>query len=76
MKDKSVQKKAVSVGAMIIASAIIWGLVIIGCSYKLKGTGCYDEIQNILVGGFFTHLILIWSPMVTMFSKKKKEKED
>jgi hypothetical protein len=76
MKEKTMKKKAISVGAMIIASAIIWGLVIIGCSFKLKGTGCYDEIQNVLVGGFFTHLILIWSPMAAQFAKLKKKKEE
>jgi len=63
-----------SIGYFIIASAIIWGLVIIFCSLKLKGTGCYDEISNILIFGFFAHLLFIWGPMVAMFKKLKKEK--
>ena len=67
------KKKAVTIGALIIGSAIIWGAVIVGSSYALKGTECYQEIQNILVGGTFAHLILIWSPMGAMFAKMKKE---
>ena len=45
--DKNIQK----IGVFIIASAVIWGGVIVGCSFALKGTGCYGKIQNILVGG-------------------------
>ena len=67
------KKKALTTGTLIIASAIIWGAVILGCSFALKGTECYQEIQNILVGGTLAHLILIWSPMAAMFVKMKKE---
>jgi len=67
------KKKALTIGGLIIGSAIIWGAVIIACSWKLKGTECYSEIQNILVFGTFTHLILIWAPMGAMFAKLKKE---
>ncbi len=52
-----------SKGYFIIASAIIWGAVIIGCSLKLKGTGCYDQISTILIGGFICHLLFIWGPI-------------
>ncbi len=46
--------------AILIANAIIWGLVIIGCSMKLKGIdGAYDEIQNVLVGGTVVSLFLL-----------------
>jgi hypothetical protein len=62
-----------SIGALIIASAIIWGLVMIACSLKLKGTECYDQISLILIGGVISHLILIWGPMGMIFMKKKKE---
>jgi hypothetical protein len=64
-------KELKTVGVLIIASAIIWGLVIIGCSLALKDTGCYDKIQNILVGGVITHLILIWGPLVVVLKKSK-----
>lgn len=57
-----------SIGYFIIGSAIIWGAVIFGCSLKLKGTGCYDQISTILIGGFIAHLLFIWGPLV---AKKK-----
>ena len=68
-------KELKSIGAFIIASAIIWGAVIIGCSLALKGTGCYDKIQNILAGGVILHLILIWGSIIVMFKKKKNNIE-
>ena len=57
------------IGFAIIASAIVWGAVIVGCSLALKGTGCYGEIQNILVAGVITHLIVIWGPLVAQVRK-------
>lgn len=62
-----------TIGALIIASAIIWGIVMIACSLKLKGTECYDQISLILFGGVISHLILIWGPMGGIIAKKKKE---
>ena len=67
--DKTVK----SIGAFIIASAIIWGAVILGCSSALKGTECYSEIQNILAAGAGIHLILIWGPLIGVI-KRVKEK--
>ncbi len=61
-------------GAFIIASAIIWAAVIIGCSIVLSGTECYGKIQNILVGGVITHLIIIWAPLAMMMKKMKANK--
>ncbi|MBC8401837.1 MAG: hypothetical protein H8E14_10150 [Candidatus Marinimicrobia bacterium] len=49
------------VGIIVIANAIIWGFVIIGCSMALKGTGAYQEIQLILSGGALASLVLIGS---------------
>jgi len=65
--------KKKSIGSIIIASAILWGAVMIGCAYKLKGTGCYDEISLILFGGMFTHLLFVWAPMGILFKKSKEE---
>jgi hypothetical protein len=65
--------KKKSIGAFIIASAIIWGAVIIGCSLKLKGTECYDEISYILSVGALFHLLFIWGPLAIQLKKKKKE---
>jgi len=66
--------KSKSIGAFTIASAIIWGAVILGCSFALKGTECYGKIQNILVGGVLSHIILIWGPLAVLFNKAKENK--
>ncbi|MBC8192150.1 MAG: hypothetical protein ISR87_08175 [Candidatus Marinimicrobia bacterium] len=68
-------KKIVSLGAFILGSAIIWGAVILGCSFALKGTGCYDQIQNTLAAGAATHLILIWGPLAGLFLKPNKAED-
>ena len=57
------------IGFAIIASSIVWGAVIIGCSLALKDTECYGEIQHILAGGVIVHLILIWGPLVAQARK-------
>jgi len=70
------EKKFKTIGAFIIASAIIWGAVIVGSSFALKGTECYDKIQNILIGGVLSHLILVWSPLALLLKKTKENKTD
>ena len=67
------ERKVGLIGYLIIASAIIWGLVIVGCSYKLSGTECYQEIQTILVLGAAFHLLFIWGPLGAQLRKTKKE---
>ena len=42
-----------------IANAIIWGIVLLGCAYALKGTGAYQDIQLILGGGAALSLIVV-----------------
>lgn len=64
--------KKKSIGIYIIASAIIWGAVIIGCSLKLKGTGCYDDISLTLFAGFVFHLLFVWAPLGVLFREKGK----
>ena len=65
--------KKSTAGALIIGSAIIWGAVIVGSAMALKGTDCYDKIQNILVFGVITHLILIWGPFLALMNKNRKK---
>jgi hypothetical protein len=69
-------KKIKTIGAFIIASAIIWGVVIVGSAAALKGTECYGKIQNILVGGVVSHLILIWGPMGILLRRNKENKSE
>ncbi len=38
-------------GAAIIVNAIIWGAVIVGTAFKLKGTGSASDVLPILAGG-------------------------
>lgn len=68
-------KKVITIGAFIIGSAIIWGAVILGCSFVLKGTECYDKIQNILVGGVLSHIVLIWGPLTAILNKPKQKRK-
>ncbi|MBT7900405.1 MAG: hypothetical protein HN601_05590 [Candidatus Marinimicrobia bacterium] len=68
------EKKKMSIGVYIIASAIIWGAVIIGCSLQLKNTGCFAEITYILSTASVIHLLFIWGPVAILF-KKLKEKD-
>jgi hypothetical protein len=68
--------KKTTMGYYVIASAIIWGAVIVGCALKLRGTECYQSIDMILFAGMFTHLILIWGPLAALFVKKDKKKKN
>jgi len=60
------------VGFVIIANAIVWGAVIIGCSLALKGTGMYHEIQYYLSTGAAVTTLIIFGGV---FPLKKKEEE-
>jgi hypothetical protein len=66
--------KRKSIGPYIIASAIVWGAVMVGCAFKLKGTDFYNEISLILYGGMVFHLLFIWAPLAIQFKKNKEEK--
>lgn len=67
MKNKKNSVYAV----LIIASAIVWGLVILGCSISLKGTGCYEQISSILFGGAASHLILVYPLLINRLKRSK-----
>jgi len=56
-------------GKAIIINSIIWGLVLIGCSLALRGTGSYEKIWLILASGAGFSTVLLESS-----DKKKKEK--
>jgi len=66
--------KKTSIGFFIIASAIIWGAVILGCSLKLKGTGSFSEISYILGMGAVFHLLFIWGPLAARLKNLKAVK--
>ncbi|MFC1528021.1 hypothetical protein ACFL5D_04705 [Candidatus Neomarinimicrobiota bacterium] len=62
------------IGYFIIGSAIIWGAVILGCAFALKGTECYQRIQIILFFGVVSHLLFIWGPLQSLIKKDKENK--
>ena len=43
-------------GALLIASALIWGAVIIGSAMVLRGTPYRDSVNRILVVGVIVHI--------------------
>ena len=45
-------------GIVIIANAIIWGLVMVACSLAFRGTESFKEIQHILAAGAAASLVL------------------
>ena len=61
------------IGYFIIVSAIIWGAVILGCSLKLKGTDCYNQISLILSTGAVSHLLFVWGPLAAQYKRNKNE---
>ena len=61
--------KKLNIGVVIIASAIIWGVIIIACASTLKDTPFKDRVTHILIGGFIAHLILVWAPIMTGIKK-------
>jgi hypothetical protein len=45
--------------AVVLANAIVWGAVIIGCALALKGTGAYKAIQMILAVGAIASMSVV-----------------
>ena len=62
-------------GALLIASALIWGAVIIGSAMVLRGTPYRDSVNRILVVGVIVHIqifniIFFWA----MAGRKRKSR--
>jgi len=60
------------IGYFILASAIVWGAVIIGCAMVLKGTPYKEDVTYILYAGTVIHLIFIWGTLASQFNELKK----
>lgn len=69
------EKKPFSIGWFIIASAIVWGIVMLACAFALKGTGGYMKIQVFLGAGAAIHLIIIWAPLAMRIKKALSEEK-
>lgn len=48
---------------LIIASAIIWGVVIIACALALRGTGYSSRVIYTLTIGVIFHALFVWIPL-------------
>ena len=68
MKTKKNSVYAIS----ILTSAIIWGLVIVGCSLSLKATGCYERISAILFGGAVSHIIVVFPLLINRLKESNE----
>jgi hypothetical protein len=68
------EKNPFSIGWFIIASAIVWGVVMLACAFALKGTDGYMRIQVFLGMGAAVHLIVIWVPLAAKIKKTMNEK--
>ncbi len=66
--------KKSKVGYLIIASAIIWGAVMIGTALILKGSPYKEEVTRIILYGVIFHFLFIWAPLGTFFKNKKQDK--
>ena len=61
------------IGYSIIASAVVWGIMIIACSSVLSGTPYKQEVINYLIAGSSFHLLFIWGPLGSQLRKKNKD---
>ena len=64
-------KPAVVVPVIIIINACVWAFTIIICSHTLKGTGAYQQIQNILAGGTIASLITVGGGLASVVKMLK-----
>ena len=60
-------------GFLIIASAIVWGAVLVSCSMVLKGTPFKEKINLIILGGTLFHMFVIWLPLGRKARENKKK---
>jgi hypothetical protein len=44
---------------LIIANAIIWGVVLLACAIALRGTEAFQDIQTILGGGAVVSMLIV-----------------
>lgn len=54
----------------ILASALVWGAVLIASSVILKGTPYRNPMYNVLLGGIAFHLLFIWGPLGNQLRRK------
>lgn len=68
------KSRAAFIGIIIIVNSCFWGLAMILCSNALKGTGGYQEIQNILAGFSAASLIVVGGGLAAFAAQTRKPK--
>jgi hypothetical protein len=67
-------RPVVVVPIIIVINACIWAFTMIMCSWTLRGTGAYQQIQNTLAGGTIASLITVGGGLAGV-AKMLKSKE-
>jgi hypothetical protein len=70
-EEAEMNRPSAIVPITIIVNACIWGFAMIMCSYTLKGTGAYQEIQNILAGCTFASIIVVGGGLAAVAKARK-----
>jgi hypothetical protein len=68
------KERGATIAATIIVNACIWGFTMIMSARALRGTGGYQEIQNILAGSALASMIVVAGGLV-MRPKKREQGE-
>jgi len=67
------KRPEVLLGLIIIVNACLWGFTILMVSHTLKGTGAYQEIQNILGAGAGMSTVIVGGGMTGLMSAVKRK---
>lgn len=63
-------RRSVIIPLVIIINACLWGAAMIMSSYALRGTGAYEEIQNILAGCTIASIIVVGGGLGALAKKR------
>ncbi|MBU8922980.1 MAG: hypothetical protein KOO63_14275 [Bacteroidales bacterium] len=69
-------KSVVLVSLVIIVNACLWGFTILMVAHTLKGTGAYQEIQNILGAGAGMSTVIIGGGLGGVVQALRVKKQD
>ena len=70
--ETGMKGRAATIAVTIIVNACIWGFAMIMCAHTLRGTGAYQQIQNILAGSATASLFVVMSGLVLKGKKAKQ----
>ena len=70
------KKPIVLIPLLIIINACLWGFTMIMISHTLKGTGAYQEIQNILAAGAGVSNVILGGGLAGLMKVTKAKEHD